>query len=47
VAAAESYSQVLYFMSGLLLVGLVANCWLSPVDARYHHQEMPPPSPPL
>ena len=47
VAAAESYSQVLYFMSGLLLVGLVANFWLSPVDARYHHQEIPPPSPPV
>ncbi len=39
VPPAESYSQVLYFMSGLLLVGFVANYWLSPVDSRHHHLE--------
>ncbi|MFN8857203.1 MAG: OFA family MFS transporter [Planctomycetaceae bacterium] len=39
VPPAESYSQVLYFMSVLLLVGFLANLWLSPVDARYHHPE--------
>jgi len=39
VPPAESYSQVLYFMSGLLLVGFVANFWLSPVDSRYHHED--------
>jgi hypothetical protein len=41
VPPAASYSQVLYFMSGLLFVGFLANLWLSPVDSRYHHQEDP------
>jgi len=39
VPPAESYSQVLYFMSGLLLIGFLANLRLSAVDAKYHHSE--------
>jgi hypothetical protein len=42
VAAAESYSQVLYFMSGLLLIGFVCNLLLAPVHARHHHQDPAP-----
>lgn len=42
VAAAESYAQVLYFMSGLLLIGFVSNLLLTPVHARHHHQDVTP-----
>jgi len=37
VPAADSYSQVLYCMSGLLLVGFLANLAITPVDPRHHH----------
>lgn len=39
VAAAESYAPVLYLMSGLLLVGLIANWQLRAVDPRHHYRE--------
>jgi hypothetical protein len=42
LAASESYAQVLYFMSGLLLIGLVCNLFLAPVDPRHHHAEHSP-----
>ncbi|MFM8584032.1 MAG: OFA family MFS transporter [Planctomycetaceae bacterium] len=37
VPAADSYSQVLYLLSALLLVGFVANLCIRPVAARHHH----------
>jgi MFS family permease len=39
VAKAESYNLVLYFMAGLLVIGLLADLALTPVDARHHYQE--------
>jgi nitrate/nitrite transporter NarK len=37
VPSANSYSQVLYFLSALLLVGFVANLCITPVAPRHHH----------
>jgi len=37
VPAADSYSQVLYLLSALLLVGFVANLCITPVASRHHH----------
>ncbi len=39
VPKAEAYSLTLYIMSGLLLVGLLANVVVSPVDKKYHYVE--------
>ena len=36
VPAAEAYNSTLYLMSGLLLIGLIANLLVRPVDARHH-----------
>ena len=38
VPAAQAYSVTMYIMAGLLLVGLVANLLVRPVDAKYHFQ---------
>ena len=35
----ESYNRVFLFMSGLLLIGLVSNLMMSPVDSRHHYRE--------
>ena len=40
VSKHESYGAVLYVMSGLLLVGLVCNAWLSPVAERHFFREV-------
>jgi hypothetical protein len=34
----ESYSAVLFFMAGLLLIGFVCNLRLRPVDPRHYFQ---------
>jgi MFS family permease len=39
VPTSEVYNPVLYLMAGLLFVGLVANCFIQPVDERHHHSE--------
>lgn len=36
VLAAQAYSVTMYIMAGLLLVGLVANLLVRPVNAKYH-----------
>jgi hypothetical protein len=36
VPRAEAYNGTLYLMCGLLAVGLVANLFVTPVDARHH-----------
>jgi hypothetical protein len=36
VPAAEAYNSTLYLMCGLLLIGLIANLLVRPVDARHH-----------
>jgi MFS family permease len=37
VPRAEAYNLTMYLMSGLLLVGLVCNLMVRPVDPRHHH----------
>ena len=39
VARAEAYNMTMYLMAGLLLVGLVCNLLVRPVDARFHYRE--------
>ena len=39
VARAEAYNLTMYLMAGLLLVGLVCNLLVRPVDERFHHRE--------
>ena len=41
VPAAEAYNSTLYLMCGLLLVGLMANLLVRPVDARHHLKTQP------
>jgi MFS family permease len=38
VAKAAAYNITMYIMAGLLLVGLLCNLLVKPVDARYHMQ---------
>ena len=38
VALADSYSTVLYVMVGLLIVGLIANALVRPVNSKYWYQ---------
>ena len=37
VAPADVYSRILYIMAGLLIVGLVANLLVRPVDSKYYY----------
>ena len=39
---AEAYNVTMYLMAGLLLVGLVCNLLVRPVDERFHHREADP-----
>ncbi len=39
VARAEAYNVTMYLMAGLLLVGLVCNLLVRPVDKRFHYRE--------
>ncbi len=39
VPKAEAYNATMYLMVGLLLIGLICNLLVRPVDPRYHHQE--------
>ena len=39
VPRAEAYNATMYLMAGLLLVGLVCNLLVRPVDERFHHRE--------
>lgn len=36
--AAEVYSLTMYLMAGLLLIGLIANLLVKPVDAKHHYK---------
>lgn len=36
---AQAYSFTMYIMAGLLLVGLVCNLLVKPVDVKYHHHQ--------
>jgi MFS family permease len=36
--AAQAYSVTMYLMAGLLLVGLVCNLLIKPVDSKFHHK---------
>jgi MFS family permease len=37
--AAEVYSVTMYIMAGLLLIGLICNLLVTPVEERFHHKE--------
>jgi MFS family permease len=39
VARAEAYNTTMYLMAALLLVGLVCNLLVRPVDTRFHYRE--------
>jgi len=39
VPRAEAYNATMYLMSGLLLLGLICNLLVRPVDKRFHHTE--------
>jgi MFS family permease len=39
VAKADAYSVTMYVMAGLLVIGLVCNLLVRPVDERHHHKE--------
>ena len=39
VSRAEAYNVMMYVMAGLLLVGLVCNLLVRPVDPRFHYRE--------
>lgn len=36
---AQVYSTTMYIMAGLLVIGLICNLMVKPVDARHHYQE--------
>ncbi len=38
VPKAEAYSVTMYVMAGLLVIGLICNLLVKPVDARHHYQ---------
>ena len=44
VAKADAYSITMYIMAGLLVVGLVSNLSVRPVQERYHLEEQPAPT---
>ncbi|EIM76490.1 putative oxalate/formate antiporter [Nitritalea halalkaliphila LW7] len=37
--AAQAYSFTMYIMAGLLVIGMIANLLVKPVDAKYHMKE--------
>lgn len=41
VPPAQAYTITMYIMVGLLLIGLICNLCVKPVDARHHHAEEP------
>jgi MFS family permease len=45
VAKAAAYNTTLYIMAGLLVIGLLCNLLIRPVDARYHMRTAPGASP--
>jgi MFS family permease len=38
IARAEAYNVTMYVMAGLLVVGLLCNLLVGPVDAKFHHR---------
>lgn len=38
--AAQAYSVTMYLMAGLLLLGLVCNLFIKPVDSKFHHKNV-------
>jgi MFS family permease len=42
VPRGEAYNLTMYLMAGLLLVGLVCNLLVRPVEERFHHREAAP-----
>jgi len=47
VPPSAAYSETMYIMAGLLVLGFICNALVRPVDARHHHREQPEPAPAL
>ncbi|WP_395681528.1 OFA family MFS transporter [Inquilinus sp.] len=45
VPPSAAYSETMYIMAGLLVVGFICNALVRPVDARHHHAERRSPLP--
>jgi MFS family permease len=41
IPKAEAYSTTMYILAGLLVVGLIANLLVRPVDPKHHYKEAP------
>jgi hypothetical protein len=41
VPAAEAYNSTMFIMAGLLVIGLVANLLVQPVDLKYQAAQSP------
>jgi MFS family permease len=41
VPAAEAYNSTMFIMAGLLVIGLIANLLVRPLDPKYHFAESP------
>ncbi|MEO8560257.1 MAG: MFS transporter, partial [Rhodospirillales bacterium] len=41
VPKAEAYTVTMYIMAGLLVVGLICNFLMKPVDQRHHYRQAP------
>ena len=38
---AEAYNSTMFLMAGLLMIGLIANLLVRPVDPKYHRPSIP------
>lgn len=45
VPPSAAYSETMYIMAGLLMVGFICNALVRPVDARHHHADRREPAP--
>jgi hypothetical protein len=43
VPLAEAYTTTMYLLAGLLVIGLISNSLVRPVDARHYAPEEPVP----
>ena len=41
VPKAEAYNSTMFLMAGLLMIGLIANLFVRPVDPKYHRPQIP------
>ena len=41
VPKAEAYNSTMFLMAGLLMIGVIANLFVRPVDPKYHRPQIP------